>query len=270
MFHQTIAVRDSLMNSSTYDPYYISEKYRIIANIKATNQELDCHLIRTILTSNSRIKAFVSYHIFDVWDTNKLVRPLQNKISMALLEKPYKYHHELKKLLDETILNCPAELYPYGQPSKDFANYLDAVAEVCTDPDSYLWYFLEASNNLDKLKPEIKVLVEFNLSVANWGTISEMIAVLLLRKKQFDLRVFTKIVRVLTSEGKDCPFLLEYTQKLRQERDIQSELLAFKLLNYFCQDEAEQIRALKTGLKALHLRKQLWNHALVKIGKLER
>lgn len=269
MFYQTTAVRDDLMNYSTYDPYYISEKYRIIANIKATNQELGCHPISTILTSSSRIEAFILYHIFDAWDTNKLIRPLQNKISIALLEKPYKCHHELKRLLEKTILNCPAELYPFGQPNKDFANYLHAVAEICLDSNFYLWCFLEAANDLDELKPEIKALVEFNSSIANWGTISEMIAVLLLREKQLDLRMFTKIIRVLSSEGKECPLLLEYTEKLRQ-RDIQSELLAFKLLNYFCQDEAEQIRALQTGLKALYLRKQLWNYALVKIRKIER
>jgi hypothetical protein len=31
----------------------------------------------------------------------------------------------------------------------------------------------------------------------------------------------------------------------------------------------EQIRALQTGLKALHFRKQLWNYALIEIRKLE-
>lgn len=76
-------------------------------------------------------------------------------------------------------------------------------------------------------------------------------------------------VLILTSEGKECPFLLEYTEKLRQNQSIQSKLLAFKLLNYFCQDEAEQIRALQAGLKALYLRKQLWNNAFVEIRKLE-
>jgi hypothetical protein len=257
------------MNYNPYDPHYISEKYKIIANIKTTNQQLDCHPICNILNSNSRIQAFVLYHIFDAWDTNKLVRPLQNKISIASLKKSNKYHYELKRLLEETILNCPAELYPYGQPNRDFADYLHAVAEVCIDSDFYLWYFLEAPNNLDELKPGIKALVEFNSSVANWGTISEMIAVLLLGKKQLYLRVFTKIVQVFTSQVKECPFLLEYTKKLRQNQDFQSELLAFQLLNYFCQDEAEQIRALQTGLKALHFRKQLWNYALVEIRKLE-
>jgi hypothetical protein len=245
----------STMNYNPYDPYCISEKYKIIAKIKTINQQLDCHPICNILSSNSRIQVFVSYHIFDAWDINKLVLPLQSKISIASLKKSNKYHYELKRLLEETILNRPTELYPYGKPNRDFANYLHAVAEVCIDSDSYLWYFLKAPNNLDELKPGIKALAEFNSSVANWGTISEMIAVLLLGKKQLDLRAFTKIVEVFTSEARECPFLVEYTEKLRLNQGIQSELLALKLLNYFCQDEAEQIRALQTGLKALYLRK---------------
>lgn len=268
MFYKTVVVRDSLMNSFPYDPFHISEKYRIIANINATNQELNCHQICSVLTSSSRIKAFFLYHIFDAWDTNKLLLPLQNKISVASLGKSYKYHHKLKRLLEETILNCPAELYLHDRPNKDFADYLHAVAEIGIDSDFYLRYFLEALNNVDELRLEIKAVIEFNSSVANWGTISEMIAVLLLRKKQFDLRMFIKIVRVLTSEGKECPFLLEYTEKLRQNQSVRSELLTPKLLNYFCQDEVEQIRALQIGLKALHLRKQLWNCALIEIRKL--
>lgn len=269
MFSKTEVVRDNLMNFFPYDSYYISEKYKIIANIKATNQQLDCHPICSILTSNSRIRAFFSYHIFDAWDTNKLVRPLQNKISLTMLKKPYKYHQKLKRLLEETIFNLPAELYPYGQPNRDFANYLYAVAEIGIDSDFYPWYFLEALDNLNELKPGIKALVEFNSSVANWGTISEMIAVLFIGKKQFDLQVFNKIIEFLNSKAKKSSFMLEYTDKLRHNQNVRSQLLTFELLNCFCQDEAEQIRALQTGLKALHLRKQLWNNAFVEIRKLE-
>lgn len=288
MFFQTTDIRDSEMNSLSYDRDRISEKYRIIANIKGINQQLDCHPICSVLTSSSRIKALILYHIFDAWDTNKLIRPLQNKIDVASFEKSSRYHHELKKLLEETILNRPAGLYPYGEqypfvvssrrfgnlrlPSKhneDFANYLHAIAEVDIDLDFYLRYFLKAQNNLDKLKPGIKTLVQFNSSVALRGTRSQMIAVLLLGKKQLDLRVFKKIVLVLTQQGKECPLLLAYIEKLRQNQSFQSQLPVFKLLNYFCQDEAEQIRALQTGLKALYFRKQLWNYALAEIRKLE-
>ena len=268
MFLKTAAVRDNLMNSYPYNPKYISEKYTIIANLKATSQQLDSHPIYTVLSSHYRIKAFILYHIFDAWDTNKLVLPLQKKINLALLDKFSNCHPELKTLLEQTIFNRPRELCDRGKLDRDFANYLRAIAEIGLDSDWCLQYFLEAPNNLAVLKPEIKALVEFNSSLANWGTISEMIAVLLLEREQLALRVFTKIVRVLKMEAKECPFLIEYTKKLERKQSDSSQLLAFKLLNYFCQDEAEQIRALQTGLKALHLRKQLWNYALVEIRKL--
>ena len=85
MFSKTVVVRDSLMNSNPHNPSCINEKYRIIANIKATKQQLSSHPVCTVLTSKSKIKAFILYHIFDVWDTNKLVQPLQNEISSASL-----------------------------------------------------------------------------------------------------------------------------------------------------------------------------------------
>ena len=269
MFPKTVVVRDNLMNYNLHNPSCINEKYRIIANIKATKQQLYSHPVCTVLTSKSRIKAFILYHIFEAWDTNKLVQALQNKISPASLEKSHKCHHDLKILLKKTIFNRQEELYSYGQFNKDFINYLGAISEIGIDSNFYLWYFLEAPKNSEVLKPGIKALVEFNSSVANWGIRSQMIAVLLLGTEQLDLRVFSKIVRVLKSEGKECPFLTEYIEKLSHNQSFQSELLAFKLLNYFCQDEAEQIRALQIGLKALRLRKQLWDYALVEIRKLE-
>ena len=256
------------MNHSPYDPYYISEKYRIIADIKATNQQLDCHPICSMLNSHSRIKAFISYHIFDAWDTNKLVFPLQNKISADSRANYYKYHGELNKLLEENIFNRSGELYFGDESNQDFVNYLYAIAEAGIDSDACLRYFLEAPNHLNELKPGIKALIEFNSSVANWGTISEMIAVLFLGKKELDLRLFLKIIEASAKNAEECPFLLKYVEKLHQNQSFRFELLTFKLLNYFCQDEAEQIRALQTGLKALYLRKQLWNYALVEIRKI--
>jgi hypothetical protein len=110
MFPKTIVVnKDRDMNSYPYDPHYISEKYKIIANIKATNQQLDCHPICSILTTKSRIEAYILYHIFDAWDTNKLLLPLQSKIRIASLKKSNKYHYELKRLLKSlSLLYLPA------------------------------------------------------------------------------------------------------------------------------------------------------------------
>ena len=246
-----------------------SKKYEIITSIKATNRQLNRHPIYSVLDSIHRIKAFVVYYNFDTWDRTKLIESIQNRIELSSLAKTHKYHHELRRSLEETFLR-PGELYPNYQPKQSFTSYLRAVLETDREFNFHLCYFLEAPNNSGSQQTEIKALVKFNSSVAKWGTISEIIAVLFLGHKKLDFQTFIEIVQFSNREAKECPSLLEYIEKLRQYWSSQSELVAFELLNYFCHDEAEQIRALQTGLKVLRLRKQLLDYALVKIRNIHR
>ena len=244
-----------------------SKKYEIITSIQATNQQLNCHPIYSVLDSIHRIKAFVVYYNFDTWDTIKLIESIQNRIELSSLAKTPEYHY-LGSLLEKTFLNRPGELYPNCQPNRSFTSYLRAVLETDLEFEFYLRYFFKVPNNSIIDQTEIKALVKFNSSVAKWGTISEIIAVLFLEHKKLDLQTFIEIVQFSNIKGKEWPSSLEYIEELRQYWSSQSELVAFELLNYFCQDEAEQIRALQTGLKALHLRKQLLDYALVKIRNI--
>ena len=245
------------------------KKHEIINSIEAINQQLDRHPIYSVLDSIPRIKAFVVYHSFDTRHRGKLIESIQNKIEPSSLPKSHRYHHELKRLIEETFFNRPDKLYPNCQSNRNFVSYLRTVSETDLEFDFYLWYFLEAPNNLTARETEIKALVKFNSTIARYGTIPEMIAVLFFGQKKLDLRIFIEIVRFLDKEGKECLFLPEYIENLRQNQSSQSELLAFRLINYFCQHEAEEVRALQTGLKMLRLRKQLWDRALSEIRNID-
>ena len=242
-----------------------SKKSEIITSIKVTNQQLDRHRIYSVLDLRYRIKTFVVYHNLATWDRRKLIESIQNRIEPSSLVKTHEYYHELRKLLEETFLG---ELYPNCQPKQSFTIYPRAVLETDRKVNFCLWYFFEAPNNSAVHRTEMKALVKFNLFVAKWGTISEIIAVIFLQYSKLDLQAFIEIVQFFNRKGRECPSSLEYIEKLRQCWSFQSELVAFELLDYFCQDEAEQIRALQTGLKALHLRKQLLDCALVTIRNI--
>lgn len=257
------------LNYSDYEYEDKSLSHQLIADIKARLQ-LDRPLIYDNLTTINRIECFISYHIFGVWDFYKILGSLQNKLSVDVLNKSQQYPEALRQLLDKVVFALPSELYPYGQPNEDFARYLRAVAEIDIDPDCYLWYFLEAPNNLDLLKPGIKELVEFNSNIARSGTISEQLAVWLFGREKLDSRVFTSIIKVVEQANQECSTLINYRDELRQnnfDRDRLSST-AFPLLDCCCQDRAEKVRALQAGLEALRLREQLWNYALTEIGKL--
>ena len=241
-----------------------SKKSEIITSIKATNQQLDRHRIYSVLDSRHRIKPFVVYHNFDTWDRRKLIESIQNRIEPSSLVKTHDYHRELRKLLEETFLG---ELYPNCQPKQSFTSYPCAVHQTDRKVNFCLWYFFEVSKNSAVHQTETKALVKFNLFIAKWGTISEIIAVIFLQYNKLDLQAFIEIVQFF-NRRKECPSSLEDIEKLRQCWSSRSELVAFELLNYFCQDEVELIRALQTGLKALHLRKQFLDCALVTIRNI--
>lgn len=247
-----------------------SKKQEIITSIIATNQQLNRHPIYSVLDSIHRIKAFVVYYNFDTWGRTKLIESIQKRIELSSLAKTHKHHHELRRSLEETFSNRPGELYPNCQPKQSFTSYLSAVLGTDREFNFYLCYFLEAPNNSAIRETEIKALVKFNSTIARYGTIPEVIAVLFLGHKKLDFQTFIEVVQFSNREAKECPSLLEYIEKLRQYWSSQSELVAFKLLNHFCYDEAEQIRALETGLKVLRLRKQLLDYALVKIRYIRR
>lgn len=272
MLQKITSDKNRLMNLDRHEYEYEDKSlsHQLIADIKTKNLQIEHHPVYDELTTLNRIECFILYHIFGVWDFNKILKSLQTKLSVDLQDKPQQYSEALKQLLDEVVFALPGELYPYGQPSKDFDCYLRASAEINIDPDCYLWYFLEAANNLDSLKPGIKELVQFNLDTARSGTISEQLAVWLFGREKLNSQVFTSIAKVIQQENQKCPILIIYRDKLRQstfDRD-RLTLTAFKLIDLYCQNRDERVRALEAGLEALHLREQLWNYALAEIRKI--
>lgn len=271
MLQTTTSDNNRLMNLNYYEHEYEDKilDRQLIADIKTKNLQLARHRVYDELTTLNKIECFILYHIFGVWDIHKILKSLQNKLSVDVLNKSQQYPEALKQLLDKVVFAFPSELYPYGQPSDGFDSYLRAVAEINLDPDSYLWHFLEAPNNLDLLKPGIKELVEFNSNIARTGTISEQLAVWLFGREKLDDQVFTSIVKVVQQENHKCPTLTSYRDKLRQNQCDRLSSNAFQLIDCCCQKQAEKVRALQVGLEALRLREQLWNYALAEISKID-
>ena len=245
----------------------LSESQRLTELIKAKTQKLFHHEVYSKLTSRDRINCFMSYHIFAVWNFIKLLKTLQIKTSIVLRGQTLECSSETKKLISEIVFAEESDLYPRGQPTEDFALYLGATSEIEVDPN-FLWSFLTSTDNLQSLKPGIKELVEYNLTLVETGTIGEIAAAFFCGREPVSSQLFTSIIKVLKQDGKECPNLISYTEKLNQENSRQVETLVLKLLDYFCKDETDKVIALQAGLEALNLRKQLWDYALAEITEI--
>lgn len=247
-----------------YENEKLSESQRLIELIKEKTQKLFHHKVYSKLASRNQINCFMSYHIFAVWNFTKLLKSLQIKTSIALRSQTLECSNKTKTLIEKIVFAEESELYPYGQPTEYFALYLGATSELEINPN-FLWSFLTSTDNLQSLKPGIKELVEYNLMLAETGTIGEIAAAFLCGRESLTSHLFASMIKVLKQEGKECPNLISYTERLNQENSRQVETLVLKLLDYFCKDETDKVIALQAGLEALNLREQLWNYALAEI-----
>ena len=242
----------------------LSESQTLIELIETKIQKLAHHEVYSKVTSRSQINCFITYHIFAVWNFTKLLKSLQIKTNIALRSQTLECSSETKILIGEVVFAEESDLYPYGQPTEYFALYLRAVSELKVNPN-FLWSFLTSEDSLQSLKPGIQELVEYNLMLAETGTIGEIAAAFFCGREPLTSQLFTSMIRVLKQEGKECPILMSYIEKLNQEKSCQVETLVLKLLDYFCKDETDKIIALQAGLEALNLREQLWDYALAEI-----
>ena len=245
----------------------LSESQRLTELIKAKTQKLSHHEVYSKLTSRAQISCFMSYHIFAVWNFIKLLKSLQIKTSIALRSQSLECSGETKGLIGKIVFAEESELYPYGQPTEYFALYLGAISELEVN-SNFLWSFLTSEHSLQSLKPGIQELVEYNLMLAKTGTIGEIAAAFFCGREPLTSQLFIPMIKVLKQEGKECPILISYIEKLNQEKSRKVETLVLKLLDYFCKDKTDKIIALQAGLEALNLREQLWNYALAEITEI--
>lgn len=75
------------------------ESDKITIEIASKIYRLPSHEVYIRLTSLANIQCFMSYHIFAVWDFFKLLKPLQNRIDLALREQHLECDRETKSFL---------------------------------------------------------------------------------------------------------------------------------------------------------------------------
>lgn len=230
-------------------------------------QRLTTHPMYAQLNSIQSIQCFMKHHVYAVWDFMSLLKSLQNKISCTLVPwKPSGYSGEMVRLINEIVLGEESDLDYLGQATSHFDLYLRAMKEMKVDT-SDIHLFFETGCNTAFLKPGIREFVDRNLEMAKSGTIEEVAATFFYGREKLILEMFTSIVDVLKRERMKCPTLIYYLERHIEVDGQEHGILAQKCLDYLCDSELKEIRALEAGLKSPYLRERLWDCAAAKMTK---
>jgi len=238
---------------------------KLQAEVNSKLNYLANHQIYQYLNSLEAIDIFMRHHVFAVFDFMSLLKSLQNQITYTLVPwKPSRYSWKMVRMINEIVLAEESDLDRLGNPTSHFDLYIKAMSEVGADSWE-IFNFIEHNCNVNLLKPGVREFVDYNLTVARSGALVEVAGVFFYGREHLIPEMFASALQVLDRKEKLCPTFCYY---LKRHVDVDRQEhgpLARECFAYLCDTEAKKFKALLAALKALYLREQLWDCALVKI-----
>ena len=201
-------------------------------------------------------------HVFAVWDFMSLLKSLQVHLTCVTLPwRPSPYPTEMVRLINQIVLGEESDVDQFGNPVSHFDLYLKAMEEVGAST-VLIREFIKTQES--KLIPEsARKFVAYNLNVAQNGSALEVAASFFYGREKLIPDMFTSIVNVLKKEGVEAPTFIYYLERHIEVDSEEHGPLALKALSYLtANDETLSKVALDSGLKALEMRRVLWDGVL--------
>ncbi len=103
---------------------------RLETRIRPLRQDLVEHAVYARVDSIERLRRFMSWHVFAVWDFMTLVKRLQRDLTSTTLPWLPPRHPRLARMINEIVLDEESDLGPDGVAVSHFELYLQAMTEV--------------------------------------------------------------------------------------------------------------------------------------------
>ena len=223
------------------------------------HKELISHPVYTTLTSIESFRTFMEYHCFAVWDFMSLLKSIQNKVTCTKVPwTPSPYSPEVVRMINEIVLGEESDVDQHGNPCSHFELYLRAMEEIGANTVVIKDFINTFDTSL--LPNGAKEFVEYNIDLAINGRLEEVAAAFFYGREKLLPDVFTEIVKVIKTEGVDCPTLLYYFERHIEVDGESHGPLAQKCLTEICEgNETKILRAQYAGIQSLRMRQRMWD-----------
>lgn len=208
------------------------------------------------------IRHFMGYHVFAVWDFMSLLKSLQNHLTCVEVPwRPSPYPAEMVRLINQIVVGEESDVDLEGNAISHFDLYLKGMQEIGADIRP-IKKFLETMDY--SLIPEgAREFVEFNIDVAKNGHVVQVASNFFYGREKLIPDMFQTIVDTLKRENVSAPTFLYYLERHIEVDAGEHGPLASKALSHLTKGSSElELMALDSGLKALEMRKALWDKVL--------
>jgi hypothetical protein len=230
--------------------------------ILAKQEELTQHNIYKTFNNLANIQHFMRFHVFAVWDFMSLLKSLQRHITCVSLPwTPSIYPAEMVRLVNQIVVGEESDVDQFGNPISHFELYLKAMEEIGAST-AEMSDFL-STIDIQSIPAGAREFVEYNLNVAQHGHVVEVAASFFYGREKLIPEMFEVIVSTLKKENIHAPTLMYYLERHIEVDSGEHGPLAMKCLEHLVGDNEElQTLAVNAGIKALEMRKNLWDDVL--------
>ena len=222
------------------------------------------HSMYNKISSINDLKIMMESHVFAVWDFMSLLKRLQRELTCIDIPwKPSPYPKKLVRLINEIVLAEESDIDLNGEAIDHFSLYINAMEEIGAETSGIKKFILH--QDFSRLSIAQGKFVQFNLNLAQTGSIHEVAAAFFFGREKLIPDMFTSLLSDLEKNLEKVDQLIYPNLKFYLQRHIEIDggehsHQALDCLSALCgQDITKWEEAKMAGINSLKLRSELWD-----------
>ena len=244
--------------------------HSIEEDLSEVRRALLTHALYGEVVNLPRIRKFMEYHVFAVWDFMSLLKSLQTALTCTTVPWLPVPHREAARLINEIVVGEESDEDGRGGYERHFELYREAMEECGADTHAVddLISQLRTGTPFDQilphlsLPPAVKEFLEFDQNLVQNRPLHCIAAAFFYGREDIIPEMFRPLVQTLSREGEPVSRLLYYLNRHIEIDEGMHGPRARRMLEVLCGNQTEQIQeADQTALEALRMRSRLWDAA---------
>ncbi len=219
--------------------------------------------------SLARIRKFMEYHIFAVWDFMSLLKALQRALTCTAVPWLPSPHREAGRLINEIVVDEESDEDGQGGYVSHFELYREAMQESGADTREIdalvrlLHLGAPPAMIADLSLPSaVKDFLNFDMDLVEQRPLHCIAAAFFYGREDIIPEIFRPLVETLNREGQPVKRLLYYLNRHIEIDEGLHAPRAKRMVEVLCDNRPDYIsEARQTALEALKMRNHLWDAA---------
>lgn len=259
---------------------YSDQKIKAIQDrIAKTEEKIVNHPIYKSIQELEDLQSFAEHHVYAVWDFMSLLKALQQKLTCTTWPWMPVGDAETRFLINEIVVGEESDELPDGSHISHYELYLKAMEQLGANTNKIknLLQALSKGQSLEEALVYAQVpegaaaFVRFTFEIINSGKPHLMAAVFTFGREDLIPDMFRALVNDLNARFPNQlePFKYYLDRHIEVDGDHHSHLALQMTANLCGEDDALWAEAEEAVVRALEMRKLLWDSVLKAIERLE-